>query len=301
MPPNVTIGEAIERFVTGQVVGFYVPETGRLVFAGSDEPSGLERFTLAHELTHALDDQHFRLERTGRLRARCRDEASMAALGAIEGSATHFSLRYAREFLSLSDLGSLLSGAVQTPSTAGVPPFIVDLETWPYLAGQAFVAAREAAGGLPAVNRSLERFPRTTEQVIHPEAYGVDRPTAVDIPNYGRSLGRAWRDLDVMEVGEAWLSMMLALRLDDASAADAAAGWDGGIYRAWSNGAETAVVLATAWDTESDAQAFASAMRRWLGDQPGSAGTAGRRSIAVFASAAPLGDRLAASAGTGPP
>lgn len=284
IPADVSILEALERFATGQVIGFYAPQTGRLVFTGTEDPDGLERFTLSHELTHALDDQHFHLERTDRLNDRCHDEAAAAAAGAIEGSATFFSLAYAREYLSLSDLGSLLGGLVEVPSTTGVPPFIVAIETWPYTAGQSFTAARDASGGLDAVNESLRHLPTTTEQILHPEAYPQDRPAAVDVPDYGPVLGEGWADLDVMEVGEAWLSAMLALRLDEGSAA-AAAGWDGSIYRAWFHEDRTAVVLASAWDSEQDAAEFAAAMRRWIaaGARPGFSVATGPTVTTAFA------------------
>jgi hypothetical protein len=286
IPPGSSIRRATKRFARGQVIGFYVPESGRLVFTGSSEPNGLERFTLSHELTHALDDQHFHLERTDRLSARCDDEASSAALGAIEGSATYFSLAYARRYLSLADVGSLVGGAIGAPSVAGVPPFIVRLEIWPYTAGEAFVAARQAAGGRRAVDEALRRFPATTEQVIHPSRYPADVPRGVDVPDYGPALGPRWQDLDVMGVGEAWLSTMLALRLEAATARAAAAGWDGGMYRAWSNGDRAAVVLTTDWDSPADAIQFANALRSWIdgGSVPGAVADRGGRVVsAAFA------------------
>jgi hypothetical protein len=63
-----------------------------------------------------------------------------------------------------------------------------------------------------------------------------------------------------------WLALALGLRLDESEAATASAGWDGGIYRAWSDGKDVAVVLATAWDSERDAQEFADAMDRWIAE-----------------------------------
>jgi hypothetical protein len=65
-------------------------------------------------------------------------------------------------------------------------------------------------------------------------------------------------------VGELWLNQALRLRLGGEEADAAAAGWDGGIYRAWSDGDAVAVVLATTWDTEADAAEFASAMQAWV-------------------------------------
>jgi hypothetical protein len=264
IPPGTTIRDALGRLAAGQVVGYYVPETGRLVFDGSRHPGALERFTLSHELTHALDDQHFHLERADALATRCRDEPSTAALGAIEGSAMFFSVEYAQQFFSSADLASVAAGAIAAPTTDGIPEFLVRMMLWPYTAGETFIAALDARGGTSAVDRALRRLPISTEQVMHPEAYPGDRPVRVDVPDYGPALGKAWSDLDVMQVGEAWLQIMLGLRLDPSTVSTAAAGWGGGIYRAWSRGDRTAVVLATTWDTVRDADEFASAAREWI-------------------------------------
>ncbi|MGH2672907.1 MAG: hypothetical protein ACRDHC_08015, partial [Actinomycetota bacterium] len=86
----------------------------------------------------------------------------------------------------------------------------------------------------------------------------------VDVPDLASRLGAGWEDLDVQPVGEIWLEVALRLRLDGLDASKATAGWDGGIYRAWSNGDRVAVVLATAWDSERDAEEFAAEMQRWI-------------------------------------
>jgi hypothetical protein len=90
------------------------------------------------------------------------------------------------------------------------------------------------------------------------------------VPDLSSELGPGWADLDVEVVGELWLDLALGLRLGDSEAASAAAGWDGGTYRAWSDGEEVAVVLSTVWDTEADAREFAAAIGSWLeaGGQP---------------------------------
>ena len=63
IPPDADLHEAYRTFLTGEVVGFYDPETGELVYLGSGDLGFTERLTLAHELTHALDDQTFDLTR----------------------------------------------------------------------------------------------------------------------------------------------------------------------------------------------------------------------------------------------
>jgi hypothetical protein len=270
IPPGTDLRTAIKNFESGQVVGFYDPDRKRLVFVGSGDAqlSVDERFTLAHELTHALDDQHFDLRRLDSIAAACKDEDFEAALGAIEGNAQYTAaevLLHAPEGLDLGDLiGSLLaSGTRQVP---GVPPFLVAIELWPYTTGLAFMQSVATAGGEAAVDRVLRHLPTTTEQVIHPGAYPSDLPARVDVPDLTPALGRAWGDLDAMQVGEQWLTAMLDLHLDDATAAAAADGWDGGVYRAWTDGTDVAVVMATAWDTPDDATGFATAMRTWIAD-----------------------------------
>ena len=270
---DVDIREALLAFQTGQVVGFYNPVDGELVYRADGDLDLVERVTLAHELTHAIDDQHFDLSRIDRVASNCRDEAFQAALGAVEGSAQFFSIKVLFEFSPDDGDFSDLGGGGGMP--AGVPPFMVDLQLWPYTAGQSFVTALEGRGGTAEIDGALRRFPITTEQILHPERFPDDAPVRVDVPDLSGVLGPGWGDLDVMQVGEAWLAAMLGLRLDTATAEAAAAGWDGGLYRAFTDGDDAAVVLATAWDSAADADAFAQALREWL-DAEGQWGVVGR-------------------------
>jgi hypothetical protein len=273
MPRDTDIREALLAFQTGQVVGFYNPVDGELVFRADGGLDLVERVTLAHELTHAIDDQHFDLSRIDRVAANCRDEAFQAALGAVEGSAQFFSIKVLFEFPPDDGDFSGLGDGGGMPD--GVPPFMVDLQLWPYTAGQSFVTALDGRGGTAEIDAALRRFPTTTEQILHPERFPGDTPARVDVPDLSRELGPGWGDLDVMQVGEAWLAAMLGLRLDSATADAAAAGWDGGLYRAFTDGNDAAVVLATAWDSTADADAFAQALREWL-DAEGQWGVVGR-------------------------
>jgi hypothetical protein len=261
IPAGADLHEALQAFLTGAVVGFYDPATGELVFLGSGEELGItERLVLAHELTHAIDDQHFDLSRLDPLVLRCRDDAFTAALGVVEGSAQYFSSQVlATSDLDLGELADALADQVQ-PDLSAVPPFVIALQEWPYLSGMSFVTALAAQGGTEAVDAALAGFPVSSEQVIHPERYPGDVPTEVDVPDASAALGPAWGDLDAMEVGEAWLRAWLDLELGVLDAREAAAGWDGGVYRAWTDGTDVVVVLRTAWDTAADATAFADAV-----------------------------------------
>jgi hypothetical protein len=265
IPPGDSIRGDLHAFQTSQVVGFYVPETGRLVYLGGGELSPLSHVILAHELTHAVDDQHFDLDRLDRLVTTCADERAQAAVGAVEGSAQFFSFEVARRFLTPQQLAQVgaESGSASLPD---VPPFIAQTQLWPYQAGLSFISAIDASGGTAAVNRALEHLPVSTEQIMHPERYPNDVPTPLDVPDRSAALGPGWTTIDVSDVGEEFLDIMLGLRLDRSRADEAAAGWDGGIYRAWAEGPHVAVEMDTSWDTPQDARQFATAMTDWIGE-----------------------------------
>jgi hypothetical protein len=265
IPPGTEIRDEVSKYGSSQVIGYYDTESEKLVFLGDADPSPLERITLAHELTHAIDDQRFGLERVDALGSKCEDEAAEAALGLIEGNATYFMYDWARTFLSPDQqLDLAREAADQAAPPSNVAPFIEDLQIWPYTAGQRFVTQLVQRGGLEAVNHAFERFPVSTEQIMHPERFPNDVPTPVDVPELSSELGSGFQDLDVMDVGEMWLNLLLSQRLDSSVADAAAAGWDGGIYRAWSDGNDVAVVLQTTWDTEQDAAEFHDAMQDWI-------------------------------------
>jgi hypothetical protein len=264
LPPDVGYLEALDAYQQGQVLGFYNSQNEELVYAGDTDISRIEQFILAHELTHAIDDQHFDLDRLDDMAIACQDELGEAAVGVVEGSANHFAtqviLRYPNpEMGDLPDSGD----------PGNVPPMITELQNYPYTDGQRFVDALADQGGVAAVNRALRTFPTTTEQILHPDKYPDDQPQDVDVPDFAPTFGEDWQDLDVMVVGELWLKILLGLRRGDAEGAAAAAAWDGGIYRAWSDGDDVAVALVTKWDSPSEASAFASALRGWVRDGDG--------------------------------
>ena len=208
---------------------------------------------LAHELTHAIDDQHFDLDRLDDMVIRCEDEPFQAALGIVEGSANHFATQVLIRF-GVSETGSIPDGG----PAGEVPPFITEFQAYPYTIGQRFADALSDADGPRAIDDALETFPTTTEQVMHPEKFPDEAGEAVDVPDFAPTFGPEWRDIDAMVVGELWLKVLLHLRLDDDAAAAAAAGWGGATYRAWSDGEDVAVVMSTVWDTPKDAQEFSS-------------------------------------------
>ena len=266
IPPDVGILEALNTYQQGQVLGYYNSQNEELVYTGDVNLDRVEHFVLAHELTHAIDDQHFNLDRLDDMVMRCDDEVFQAALGVVEGSANHFATQVLFRF-PVSAPGSVSGGG----SAGKVPPLITELQAYPYTAGQRFVDALSDQGGTTAVNDALRTFPTTTEQILHPSKFPGEVAKPVNVPDFAPTFGPKWHDLDVMVVGELWLKALLDLRLDEAAATSAAAGWGGGVYRAWSDGGDVAVIVSTVWDTTNDAKEFSDALSQWLsrGSGPG--------------------------------
>jgi hypothetical protein len=297
LPAGTDLLSAIRTYQTGQVIGFYDPDTKRLVFEGDARLTPFQRMTLAHELTHALDDQAFGLSRLDHLDATCQDDRALAFLSLAEGDAVVTQLRWAIASLSPAEVVRLQAEAAAYPSPPPVPRFVEDLLTFPYPAGQAFVQALLDRGGEAAVDRAFRDPPVSTEQVLHPDRYPSDRPQAVQAPDLSTRLGPGWRGLDVAEVGEAFLRILLEVHIPDSEAESAAAGWDGGQYRAWRDGRRVAVVLDTVWDSVTEAARFANAMDRWGKGRPVEVRTAGARVRVLFATDRPTLAQLAAAAG----
>ena len=122
IPAGASLRDALLAFQTGQVVGFYNPANGQLVYIGDTDLDQTERFILAHELTHAIDDQHFGLRRSTRSARAATTRRSRPALGAVEGSAQYFATQVLIRFPSDAPLG----GGGDDGSLDAVPPFVTD-------------------------------------------------------------------------------------------------------------------------------------------------------------------------------
>ena len=170
--------EEVERSeLTGQVAGLYVPQSGRLYVLGSG--GAAPRSVIAHEVTHALQDEHFHLTR-GAFAPHPHDrDGELAAQALAEGDATDVQSRYVAA-LSLGELvGELARTLGSLPSNAGPSvPYLQRELLYPYRAGQDFVRALRARGGQRLLDRAFRHPPRTTAAVLDPSRYLAGDPPA---------------------------------------------------------------------------------------------------------------------------
>ncbi|MEO8690759.1 MAG: hypothetical protein ABI611_21410 [Solirubrobacteraceae bacterium] len=299
LQPSVDLRK-VSATVFGQgVAGYYDPRTKRLRIVKGAQTTNrfLEEITLAHELTHALEDQRFGLHLDDTSGS---DDAALARLALVEGSATAVMLTYGeRHFSADQSLGGLFAGLGQ--DTGDLPPFVEAQLLFPYLAGQAFVQRLYAAGADSwKVLNAADRFrpPASTEQILHPDSYlAVEQPLRVRLDVRGVLGQGGWRRARAGTWGE-WATGRL---LGNPAPAE---GWGGDRYELWQQGAGTcqapcrqrdALVMRWRWDTSGDARDFVTALREWLPREPGpsAVATSGRDVTLALAPDAGLARRLA--------
>src|SRR3954454_16426713 len=133
----------------GDVAGVYDPHSKHLflVKEAVEQDRRTAEMVLAHELTHALEDQHFHDFMTG---GRPFADTATAKLAVIEGGATLVELRYAQRYLhARGDLDALLTKRARGFLRAKLPPQLQEAEAFPYVDGGRFIAALHNHGGWP--------------------------------------------------------------------------------------------------------------------------------------------------------
>src|SRR5918997_5122900 len=183
IPADASLRDLLGKALGEQVGGYYTPDTGALTVVG--ESAGLEReITLAHELTHALEDQHFGIDSQGSTGFR-RDRGTADA-SLHEGTATLAMVDYVvLQQAGTTDVPARLRAKVleelddvALPASSGLPRYVRESLVFPYVAGSRLVNRIEARGGWEALNRAFGKdAPVSTEQIMHPRKYeGGERP-----------------------------------------------------------------------------------------------------------------------------
>jgi hypothetical protein len=242
----------LTNLYTRQVVGFYDPEEKKFYVVtqrtrpaetteqGADAEAGplLEESLLAHELTHALQDQRLDLDR--RMKGLKESTDALLALEAmLEGEATVVMAEVlmtripaeSRDLLGRDVLSDMIATLAQAGTNAvdgaeGVPEFFVKELLFPYTAGTTWIRARRAGGGWGPIDESYRRPPASTSEILHPDRKPAtrtrlapaDRPSSRSVPRGGQTL---YSDT----LGEWTLGLLLERAGAGDDAAPLAAGW----------------------------------------------------------------------------
>lgn len=260
-----TVAATFDAIYRGSVVGYYSPSDAEIVVVSDAATPMLDTRTLAHELVHALQDQHPQLSFGPNRDTR---DGRLAAAGLTEGDANRVEALYDARCSDEWDCLDQPPRGVSTRSPAFDMGVFVTIFT-PYAEGPRFVGALQERGGWAAVNDAYNRFPESTEQVLHPEQYPNDAPTEVRVPDRSDDeWDRFDRGTETLGEATVYASLWANDRAPDESpyAYDhpAAAGWDGDTLVPYTNGSAGGYVWRLTFDSGTDAQEFRDAYLRML-------------------------------------
>lgn len=290
------------RLLTEQVAGYYDPKTREFHLADWIDIDG-QRPIMAHELTHALQDQHFNLRRFEHW-PKGDSDAELAAHALVEGDATLAMALYVANspLRALALLRSLGTASMSSVELDKAPRAVRESLLFPYQEGLAWTNALYRRDSWNLVSKAFTDLPQSTEQILHPEKYFAhEAPVKVTLPDItlmlngsaaagsakreqfwsaatGRRFGFAmnhtqgarvgWKRIDYDVQGEWGFYLILDQFLKSPpESRRAAAGWAGDRFAVYEDPkGEVLIASLSTWDTENDAREFFDAYvkRTWL-------------------------------------
>lgn len=257
---GVSLREAMLALYSEQIAAFYDQKKRKLYsIKGLPFSKEFQKVLMAHELTHALQDQNFDLT-TLPLELEDNDDRAMAALSLVEGDATLVFTQYATREVRLS-LKDILAVATTGQKGLTEAPYALQKNLmFPYLEGVRFVTRLYSEGGWEAVNKAFKDLPQSTEQIMHPDKYLKERddPVAIVLPEFGSVGGKEWELQEDNVLGELNIKVLFTQFIGSLRAARPSQGWGGDRFRVYrmKGGTDTILIWATAWDTEKDREEF---------------------------------------------
>ena len=260
VPADFAMRSFLIELLTEQVAGYYDPKTQEFYLADWIDLDG-QQPVIAHELTHALQDQHFNLRRFSDW-PKGDSDAELAAHALVEGDATLVMTFYVMRDLKrvAAMMKSMNASGSASEKIERAPRVLRDSLLFPYKQGMEWASQVYRRGGWPLISEAFKNLPQSTEQILHAEKYFArEAPVKINLPEIAGLLGKGWTRLDYDVNGE-WSYFQILdeyLRAEKESQ-KAVEGWGGDRFALYENRATRQVLLAqlTAWDTEADAAEF---------------------------------------------
>ena len=276
LPRDFDMRAFLIELLREQVAGYYDPKTKTVYLLNWLEPES-QMPVMAHELTHALQDQHVDVERWVKQGTSDKspqasvtsDEEIGARHAVLEGQAMAVMVGYL-----LAPVGGTLANspmitqAIEQSMMQGdgspvfdrAPLFIKRMLLFPYQYGLEFERTLLVkAGKERAFAGVLKRPPRNTREVMEPEVYlaGEQLPE-LPVADVAKIAGGEWEKYDVGSIGEFDVSVMAEQYASEGKAKKIAPQWRGGWYYAIrpKSGDSVALVFVSKWGTCDAAQQF---------------------------------------------
>jgi hypothetical protein len=253
---NVDLAAAGQKAAGQGVLGWYDTEADQLFIRGN-RVSPFLKTILVHELTHALQDQHFDIVREDLYEAD--DDSSLGLEAVVEGDATRVEFAYYESLTAEEErLVELEANRAGDPTTPDIPEALLTVMGLPYEVGPIFLEAIFQAGGTAKINEAIQNPPVTSEQLLYPDRYLSGEAA--------KPVAKPPADGEVVDDGmfsQVALMVVLNEAMDPQTAFEAADGWGGDQYVAWRNGDESCVRFDMVMDSPKDQRELNTALRAW--------------------------------------
>jgi hypothetical protein len=251
LPKGFDLDSFMVDLLTEQIAGLYDPKAHEF-YVADWIPIDDQRMVMAHELTHALEDQHFQIEAWAKA-ARPNDDGELAREAVLEGNAMAAMVEYllqgsGRSLQDLPDIdpAMLIGDMTETPLLKKAPPFLKDALIFPYLDGLTFSAAVLKPSGWEGLSAIFARPPASTQQIMHPALYTSGRvPAPISLPSMDKALGADWAKLEENVMGEFGWKEVLKQFLDEPRGKALSAAWDGDRYAVYEQKQSKRLLLIT--------------------------------------------------------
>jgi hypothetical protein len=265
VPADFQFRSFIIGLLTEQVAGYYDPKQQEFFLADWIDLDG-QKPVMAHELTHALQDQHYNLRRFEKW-PKGDSDAELAAHALVEGDASLTMAVYvARSPLRIISLmKSMGASKSATEEIDRAPRAIRESLLFPYEQGMQWTQVLYRREGWSLVSKAYTNLPQSTEQILHADKYFArEAPIKVTLPDISAALGKGWKRIDTDVNGEWSYYLILDEYLKSAQDSKrAAAGWGGDRYAVYEGAkpGEVVIVHVSAWDSPHDAMEFYNAYK----------------------------------------
>jgi hypothetical protein len=289
LPRTFDLHSFLVKLLTEQVAGYYDEKTRTMNLLDWNEPE-MQRPVMAHELTHALQDQSFNLEKMskhdeeiekrgledleGMIKS---DEESTCRSAVLEGQAMIVLLDYVLapqggSVEKTPQVVDLMQASMDksrgSPVFDSAPLLLQEELAFPYRQGMRFIKDLLVAGGKQlAYTGVLGRLPQTTREIMEPKEYLAGRRVPpLLLPDLG-FLKKDYEPYDAGAVGELDVSILLRIYADETMDKRLSPEWRGGAYYAAgrrdakptdrNSSAHIGLFYVSKWGTEASAKEFA--------------------------------------------
>ena len=294
LPSDFDLGTFLVSLLEEQIAGYYDAKTRTVNLLDWVVPD-LQKPVLAHELTHALQDQSFGLDKWLKKGAEdldakkdlkpediTRDENSEARQAVVEGQAMVVLLDYMLAPLHRSVANSpevvdtlnadMASGTPDSKVYQKAPVFMKEALTFPYRYGVEFEAELvRAQGKTRAFASTFENPPRTSREIMEPATYiAGERLAPLPLPDF-KQIFKDYERFDLGAIGEFDVAVLAEQYAGEQTAKRIYPNWRGGYYYSVrpkkDPEAPLALVFVSKWASPKSAAQFAAIYARGIGER----------------------------------